>query len=129
MPDKPVIAIVDDDESVRDGTVDLIESMGFIAWAFARAEDFARSDRLHEISCLISDIRMPGMTGLELYNQLVKSGHDIPTILITAFPRERDRTRAQRAGVICYLTKPFNEDELLDCVRAALRPKADGNGS
>jgi len=130
MSEKPVISIVDDDESVRDGTADLIRSMGFIAEAFGRAEDFLRSNLLHDTSCLISDMRMPGMTGLELHNRLVKSGHDIPTILITAFPNERDRRRAKRAGVICYLTKPFDQDELLASIRSALdHRKANGRRS
>lgn len=130
MPEKLVIAIVDDDNSVRDGTADLIKSCGFIARAFGHAADFLRSNSLHEISCLISDMRMPGMTGLELHNHLVKSGHDIPTILITAFPNERDRRRAKGAGASCYLAKPFNKDELLTCIHLALdHHRADGGGS
>ena len=130
MPEKPVIAIVDDDESVRDGTADLVKSMGFIAQVFGRAADFLRSDSLDEMSCLILDMRMPGMTGLELHSRLVKSGLNVPTILITAFPNERDRTRAQRAGVICYLSKPFDEGELLACIQSALdHNKAGGKRS
>lgn len=120
MPKKPVISIVDDDPSVREGTVDLLDSMGFIAEPFERADDFLKSNRLHSTSCLISDVRMPGMTGLELHNRLVESGNVIPTILITAFPNDRDRERALQAGVKCYLTKPFNEDDLLACIRSAL---------
>ena len=120
MPKKPVISIVDDDPSVREGTVDLLDSMGFIAEPFERADDFLQSNRLHSTSCLISDVRMPGMTGLELHNRLVESGNVIPTILITAFPNDRDRERALQAGVKCYLTKPFNEDDLLACIRSAL---------
>lgn len=130
MPDKPVIAIVDDEDSVRDGTADLITSMNFIARPFGGATDFLRSNGLHEVSCLISDMRMPGMTGLELHLRLVKSGHDIPTILMTAFPNERDRARAKRAGVICYLTKPFTEEELLACIHLALdHARSDDKGS
>ena len=120
MPKKPVISIVDDDPSVREATVDLLDSMGFIAEPFERADDFLKSNRLHSTSCLISDVRMPGMTGLELHNRLVESGNVIPTILITAFPNDRDRERALQAGVKCYLTKPFNEDDLLACIRSAL---------
>jgi FixJ family two-component response regulator len=120
VPKKPVISIVDDDPSVREGTVDLLDSMGFIAEQFERADDFLKSNRLHSTSCLISDVRMPGMTGLELHNRLVESGNVIPTILITAFPNDRDRERALQAGVKCYLTKPFNEDDLLACIRSAL---------
>src|SRR5262245_37661261 len=117
---KPVISIVDDDETAREGTIDLIKAMGFAATAFACAVAFLRSRRLHSTSCLISDMRMPGMTGLDLYNRLSASGHAIPTILLTAFPDERDRLRARGAGVICYLAKPFNDEELLTCVRSAL---------
>lgn len=126
MPDRPVISIVDDDESVRDGTADLIRSMGYIAKTFGGAEELLRSNRLHDTSCLISDMRMTGMTGLELHNHLMKSGHDIPTILITAFPNERDQRRAKKAGVVCYLTKPFNKDDLVAGIRLALdRHKTD----
>jgi FixJ family two-component response regulator len=121
MPAKPVIAIVDDDESAREGTADLIKSMGFIANAFAHAEGFLQSDSMRCTACLITDVRMPGMTGLELHERLVGSGHVIPTILVTAFPNDRDRTQAMRSGVTSYLTKPFSEDELLGCIDAALK--------
>jgi len=120
MPNKPVISIVDDDPSVREGTMDLLNSMGFIAEPFERANDFLKSNGLHRTSCLIADVRMPGMSRLELHNRLVGSGNLIPTILITAFPNDRDRERALQAGVKCYLTKPFNEDDLLACIRSAL---------
>jgi FixJ family two-component response regulator len=116
----PVISIIDDDESVREGTMDLFESMGFITVAFPCAADFLSSDHLHDTSCLIADVQMPGMTGLELYNRLVGSGNIIPTILITAYPDDGDRARALQAGVICYLVKPFNYTDLLACIRLAL---------
>ena len=116
-----VISIVDDDASVREGTMDLLSSMGFAAEAFESASDFLNSNRLYNTSCLIADVQMPGMTGIELHNHLVGSGNLIPTILITAFPNYRDRTRALKNGVRCYLTKPFNENELLDCIRGALK--------
>src|SRR5262245_3633679 len=105
---KPMISIVDDDETAREGTMDLIKSMGFVAKAFTRAEDFLNSDHLRSTSCLITDMRMSGMTGLELHSRLLESGNAIPTIVVTAFPDDRDRRRAQQAGVICYLAKPFN---------------------
>ena len=130
MPKKPVISIVDDDASVREGTMDLLKAMGFIAEAFSCAEEFLKSKRLHSTSCLIADVRMPGMTGLELHNRLVRSGNVIPTILITAFPNDRDQARALRAGLSCYLTKPFNEGDLLACIRSALeRGEAGGRES
>ena len=120
MPINRVVCIVDDDLSVREGTMDLLNSLGFIAVAFARADEFLQFDRLYNTSCLIADVQLPGMTGLELYEQLVVSGREVPTILITAFPDERDRVRALQAGVICYLTKPFDGKELIACIRSAL---------
>ena len=117
----PVISIIDDDPSVREGTMDLLNAMGFAAEAFERANDFLSSDRLHSTSCLIADVQMPGMTGMELHDRLVGSGNLIPTILITAFPNDRDRTRALKNGVRCYLTKPFDESELLACIQEALK--------
>jgi FixJ family two-component response regulator len=120
VPKKPVISIVDDDPSVREGTMDLLKSMGFIAETFPRADDFLQSDRHTSTSCLIADVQLPGMTGLELYDHLVGSGKFVPTILITAFPDDKDRARALRSGVSSYLAKPFNENELLVCIMSAL---------
>jgi FixJ family two-component response regulator len=120
VPKKPVISIVDDDPSVREGTLDLLNSMGFVAEAFQRADDFLQSDRLHGTSCLIADVQLPGMTGLELYDHLVGAGKVVPTILITAFPDDEDRARALWAGVSSYLPKPFNDTELLACIMSAL---------
>ena len=126
MPKKPVVSVIDDDVSVREGTVDLLNSMGFIAKPFQRVDDFLKSNCHPRTSCLIADVRMPGMSGLELHNRLVGSGNLIPTILITAFPHDRDRERALQAGVRCYLTKPFNEDDLLACIRSALEYRGAG---
>jgi FixJ family two-component response regulator len=130
VPKEPVISIVDDDASVRVGTLDLIKSMGFVAEAFQSADDFLKSSSLPSTSCLIADVRMPGLTGLELHDRLVRSGRNIPTILITAFPKSRDRARAVQAGVIRYLAKPFNDSELLSAIQLALeRWKTDTRGS
>jgi FixJ family two-component response regulator len=123
-PTMPVISIIDDDESVREGTMDLFKSMGFITVAFPCAAAFLGSNHLHDTSCLIADVQMPEMTGLELHNRLVGSGNIIPTILVTAYPDDADRVRALRAGVICYLVKPFNYSDLLACVRLALERRA-----
>jgi FixJ family two-component response regulator len=122
----PVISIVDDDESVREGLTDLVRSMGFIAEAFQRAEDFLKSPRLRRTSCLIADVQMPGMTGIELYDVLINADNMIPTILITAFPNDRDRTLALHSGVTCYLVKPFNDDDLHECIRSALGARVAG---
>jgi FixJ family two-component response regulator len=114
-----VVSIVDDDQSVRDGIVDLVKASGFDVEAFEGAEHFLQSSRLQRMSCLITDLRMPGMSGLELYYRLVGSGRFIPTIVITAFPRDADRARALDAGVLCYLAKPVDEDELIACIKSA----------
>lgn len=129
MPNKPVIAIVDDDQSVREAVMSLMRASGFIAEAFPCAEDFLKSDRLQRTSCLIADFRMPGMSGLELYRRLVESGQSIPTVLITAHSEDGVRTRALKAGIRCYLTKPFDDDDLLGCIRSALdQSKMEGKG-
>ena len=121
MPKGPLVAIVDDDESIRDTTKDLLESAGFSAAVFASAASLLRSRRLSQVSCLIADMRMPKMTGLELQQHLVASNRAIPTILMTAYPDERSRAQAIKANVICHLIKPFAADELLECVRRAVR--------
>ena len=116
-----MISIVDDDLSVREATMDLFEAMGFTAEVFSCAEDFLGSELRHKTSCLISDMRMPGMSGLELHSRLVEAGTPIPTILVTAFPNDIDKARALQAGVVGYLSKPFNETELLGFVQSALK--------
>jgi FixJ family two-component response regulator len=115
-----MISIVDDDLSVREATMDLLRAMGFMAKVFPCAEDFLASELRHNTSCLISDMRMPGMSGLELHNRLVEAGTPIPTILMTAFPNDRDKASALQAGVFGYLSKPFNETELLGFVHSVL---------
>jgi FixJ family two-component response regulator len=130
MSRKPAITIVDDDESVREAIMSLMRALGFTSEAYQCAEDFLKSGRLRRTSCLIADVRMPGMSGLELYRRLVASGNPIPTVLITAHPDDGIRARALQAGIICYLTKPFKEDELLGCIRSALdHGKKEGKGS
>ena len=120
MPRKSVIAIVDDDHSVREALTSLVRSLGYVAVAFECAENLLKSRRRRNVSCVIADVQMPGMTGIELHNRLVSSGEPIPTILITAFPDEMSRERALQAGVIGYLAKPFSEDDLLACIRSNL---------
>jgi FixJ family two-component response regulator len=130
LPRTPVIAIVDDDHSVREALTSLVRSLGYVAMAFECAEDLLKSRRRRNVSCMIADVQMPGMTGIELHNRLVASGEPIPTVLITAFPDERARGRALQAGVIGYLTKPFSEDELLGCIRSTLGGRgASGKGA
>jgi FixJ family two-component response regulator len=135
VSDETLISIVDDDKSVREATRGLMSALGFTAEAFASGEDFLKSGGVQGTSCLIVDMQMPGMSGLELHAQLVASGRAIPTILITAYPGKRGRARALDAGITCYLTKPFSEDALLDCIRFALDPdsehgpRSDGTGT
>jgi FixJ family two-component response regulator len=120
-PKKPLISIIDDDEPYREATAGLIKSLGFAVAAFPSAEDFLKSSDLRNTCCLMTDINMKPMTGLELHDYLVRSGYAIPTILITAYPDETARARALAHGVICYLSKPCNEDALIECVRSALK--------
>jgi FixJ family two-component response regulator len=120
MQTKLVIAIVDDDESLREATVSLMRASGFAPEAFPSANDFLTSESLQRTDCLVADVQMPGMSGLELHRCLVQSGKAIPTVLITAYPDEKARVRAMEAGVICYLTKPVGKDELLGCIQSAL---------
>jgi FixJ family two-component response regulator len=118
MPERPLIAIVDDDKSIRTGTQDLLKAAGFWTATFEDAESFLASSSRATAACLVADMRMPGMSGLELYEALVASGDRIPTVIITAHPEEW--TQAREAGITCYLIKPFAPDELLECVREAL---------
>jgi FixJ family two-component response regulator len=117
---KPLISVVDDDESMREAIRGLMKSLGYTAEAFASAEEFLNSRRVPRTSCLIVDVHMPGMTGIELHRHLVASGNTIPTILITAYPDDSARQRALGDGVVCYLSKPFDENELLTCIRSSL---------
>ncbi len=121
MPKRPLVAIVDDDESIRVTTKDLLESAGFSAAMFARPANLLKSKRLSQVSCLIADMRMPEMTGLELHQHLAASNRAVPTILMTAYPDERTQAQAIKANVVGYLIKPFAADELLACVRRALK--------
>jgi FixJ family two-component response regulator len=117
---KVQISIVDDDEPVREAVRGLMKSLGYSAQAFASADEFLNSRQVPRTSCLIADVQMPGMTGLELYRHLVASGKTIPTILITAYPDDGARERALAAGVVGYLSKPFDENDLLACIRSSL---------
>ena len=119
MADK-LIAVVDDDASVRSATVDLLVSVGFACEAFEAAEEYLRSEAANRTACLILDVRMPGLNGLELQRLLAEQGRAVPIIFITSYPNERARRRAIRGGAICYLPKPYSEEELLGCIRLSL---------
>jgi len=120
MTARQLIAIVDDDPLIRDTLRDLLDSVGHASVAFASAQRFLRSKRLASFGCLVTDMRMPHMTGIELHRHLVATGLRIPTILITAYPEEAVRQRAASDGILCYLPKPFTTEALLACVDAAL---------
>jgi FixJ family two-component response regulator len=115
-----VISIIDDDPSVRTATARLLRSMGFSVYAFASAQEFLSSPQLHETSCVIADVQMPGMSGIELQEYLIAHDHGMPVIFITAFPHESVRERAMKSGAVCFLSKPFDEPQLLECVQRAL---------
>jgi FixJ family two-component response regulator len=121
----PLVAIIDDDASVRATTDSLVRSLGYIVNTFASAEEFLRSNRLDDLSCVIADVQMPGMSGVELQAHLLTQGDQVPFIFVTAFPDEGVRAQALRAGAICYLTKPFDGDSLIQGLQAALK-KRDG---
>lgn len=120
MPVKPLIAIVDDDESVRLALQSLFRSVGLAARAFGSAADFLALTDVSRVGCLILDVNMPGIGGLALLRQLAKSGQAIPTILITANPDDATRLNALNHRALCYLSKPFVEDDLLAWVNVAL---------
>jgi FixJ family two-component response regulator len=117
---KKLIAIVDDDDSMRSAIQDLLEAVDLLAQGFASAEEFLASGKQHDAACLITDIRMPGISGLELQANLNTQGCRIPIIFITAHGDEKMRLQARRAGAVEFLSKPFDNEALIDSVRVAL---------
>jgi FixJ family two-component response regulator len=115
-----MIAIVDDDKSVREAAKTLIKSLGYSTAAFASAEEFLESGCLHDAACLITDVQMPGMSGLDLQGHLTANGHSTPVILVTAYPEEGVRERALNAGAVGYLSKPLSEESLIACLDRAM---------
>jgi FixJ family two-component response regulator len=114
------ISIVDDDQSMREAVNTLIGSMGLTVEEFSSAEDFLDSDRSQVVDCLILDIRMPGLSGLELQRRLIADNRPVPIVFITAHYSKEERTRAIKAGAVDFLTKPFTEQELLNAITASL---------
>lgn len=119
-----MIAIIDDDESFRRATTNFIRSLGYGTAAFDSAEAFLESDRIHDTDCLITDVQMPGMTGIELQGQLIAQGHRLPVIFITAFPEIKARAQALAAGAVGFLAKPFNDQGLIQCLDEALAARS-----
>jgi len=122
MANRTLISIIDDDQPYRESMRKLIMLLGYAVEAFPSAADFLASRHLPETACLVADVNMPGMTGVELHRHLVDAGYAIPTILVTAYPDEVVRDRALKDGVVCYLSKPVDDDHLERCLRSALRP-------
>lgn len=120
MSSPPMITIIDDDESVRIATESLVRSLGFSARTFASAEDFLNSPLLGETACVITDVQMPGMSGVELQSHLRSKGDATPLIFITAFPEERIRRQVDAAGAIGFLAKPFEGHAMIECIDRAL---------
>ena len=120
MPKTSLIAIVEDDQYVRDSMRRLMRSLGYNVETFSSAANFLTSPRLVETTCLVADVHMPAMTGIELYKHLTEAGYAIPTILVTAYPDDVERARALNEGVVCYLRKPVDEEHLKRCLHAAL---------
>lgn len=121
MPKNNLISIVEDDQPFRESMRKLVSSLGYTAEAFPSAADFLASPLLTATACLVTDVQMPGMTGLELHSHLVAAGYTIPTILVTVYPDEVVRRRALKDGVVCYLSKPVDDDHLERCLRCALQ--------
>jgi FixJ family two-component response regulator len=121
MPKRSLVSVVEDDQFFRESMRRLMRSLGYQVEAFASAADFLASPGLGETACLIADINMPEMTGVELYRHLTDSGYAIPTILVTAYTDDDVGTLALKDGVICYLRKPVDEDNLKRCLLAALQ--------
>jgi FixJ family two-component response regulator len=124
LSNPPVISIIDDDGSVRAATRNLVRSLGYIVHSFASAEDFLRSPYLNDTSCVITDVRMPAMSGLDLQAHLLATGKTFPFIFVTAFSVDSDRDRALKAGATCFLSKPFDGEILIECLETALAQTA-----
>ena len=119
--DRPVISVVDDDESLRRSLSNLLRSVGFGVETFASAEEFLRSAQRENTGCLVLDLQMTGMSGLDLLRQLAVRDSRIRVVILTAHGDEETRRRSLQAGAVAFLDKPFHSDALLDAVRAALR--------
>jgi FixJ family two-component response regulator len=122
-----VISIIDDDASVRAATDNLLRSLGYRVCAFVSAEEFLRSGHLNDTACVIADVQMPGMSGVDLQAWLLTQGNRVPFIFITAFPEKTMRARALKAGAVCFLAKPFDRLTLIRCLDTALERQGGGS--
>src|SRR5215813_2888308 len=114
---KMLVSVVEDDRYFRESICRLMRSLGYRVGIFPSATDFLASPQLVETACLIADVHMPAMSGFELHRRLMDTGHRIPTILVTAFPNEVDQARARKDGVVCYMSKPIEEEHLTQRIR------------
>jgi FixJ family two-component response regulator len=121
MRTSTLISIVEDDQPFRESMRTLVTALGYTVEAFPSAADFLASPLLTATACLVTDVQMPGMTGVELHRHLIDAGYAIPTILVTAYPNEAVRTRALKDGVVCYLRKPVDDDHLERCLHSAVQ--------
>ena len=119
MSKSTIISIVDDDHYARGAIAELVQSLGYETISFPSAEDFLSSGRVEESACLITDIQMPGQSGLDLHRQMLADGYQIPVIFISAFPDRFDGARS-KAGVVGFLAKPFRDEVLVECLKSAL---------
>jgi FixJ family two-component response regulator len=124
MSEAPLISIVDDDALARDGIRELVESLGYNAVTFKSAEHFLESSLVADTTCLITDVQMPDLNGLELQETLQSRGYSIPVILVTAYANEKNRTRALDNGAVGYLSKPFDDESLIECLSAAIKSRS-----
>ena len=115
------IAIVDDDYDVRESTRQLLRSRGYLTLAFASAEDFLKSSEVIQVACVVTDVRMPGMSGVALQARLIAQGISTPIIFVTAFPEQKVKEQVLAAGACGFLAKPYAEASLIDCIEAALK--------
>jgi len=115
------VAVVEDDDSVREATKHLLQLLGYAAASFASAEDFLNSDHMRDTACLVADVHLPGMSGVELQTRLISDGHRMPIIFVTAFPDQSIRARVLKNGALCYLSKPLQEERLVACLDQAFK--------
>jgi FixJ family two-component response regulator len=119
----PVISVIDDDPAIREATDALLRSFGYRAQTFASAEEFLQSERMNDTSCLITDVQMPGLSGVELQSVLIARGNRTPMIFVSAFPDDGTRRRVLEAGAVGFLDKPFEEEDLIGHLQAALKDR------
>ena len=128
LTDVPLISVIDDDDWAREGIKELVLSLGYQVVAFASAEEFVDSHTIDRTSCIVTDLQMPGLSGVDLQELLRTGGYDTPIIVVTAYPDEKNRVRAIAGGAVGFLNKPFDERSLIECLGVALRSVKTSDG-